>query len=160
VGKKGEDEEVKRWRWNYGRRLEDHLNKEMAERLHVDAANLSAYAKGSKIPGKDYIKHFYMVYPELTEPPDDHRAGSNANKGQQGSQHEEQTSHRTEGPPPGNQPNWDDSDRLRNELFSLYKNNDAFFKTEYNTMNKTILILTQEVAFYRKQTNPGPDSPQ
>jgi hypothetical protein len=155
VAKQASEEEIDRWRRDYGRLRKKYLNKDIAQKLGVNAANLSACGKGSKRPGKDFIENFYMVYPELLESPEDHQADSNANKGQQGSRHEEQTSHRVEEPL-----NWDDSDRLRNELFSLYKNNDAFFKTEYSTMNKTILILTQEVAFYRKQTNPGPDNSQ
>lgn len=164
VAKRASAEEIDRWRRDYWRLRKKYSNKEIAEKLDVNAANLSALGKGTlnkkgkpKNPGKEFIEKFYLTYPELTEPPEDQQAGSDTNKGQQGSQREEQTSHKAEGPPPGHQANWDDSARLRNELFSLYKDNDAFFKAEYSTMNKTILILTQEVAFYRKQTNPGPD---
>lgn len=99
-----------------------------------------------------------MEYTELTESPEDHQADSNENKEQQGYQQGGPTSDTTEEPAQVYQMNWGDSDKLRDELFSLYKNNDKFFKTEYSTMNKTIFILSGVVASYREQTNPGPDN--
>lgn len=164
MAKRASPEEIDRWRLDYWRLREKYSNKEIAERLKVDDGNLSSMGQGTidkkgkpKNPGKKFIEKFYMQYPELTESPEDHQADSKANKEQKGYQQGGPTLGKMEEPAPDDQMNWDDLAKLRDALFSLYKNNDKFFKAEYTTMNKTILILTQEVAFYRKQTNPDPD---
>ena len=71
MARRAKSEEVDRWRWNYRRRRKDHSNKEMAEKLGIDEGNLSAYGQGTKKtngkptnPGAEFIKNFYMVYPE------------------------------------------------------------------------------------------------
>ena len=94
-----------------------------------------------------------MAYPELMGTPENRQVGSNTNDEQQVYQPGEQISNWAEEPP-----NWDETAKLKNELLSLYKNNDAFLKSEFNKMNKTLLILAQELAVYRKQNNPEPDS--
>jgi len=159
VAESASSEEKDRWRRDYRRLREKYSNKEIAAKLCADEGNLSACGSGSKNPGKKSLKKLYMAYPELTESPEDRQTDSNENKEQQGYQQAGPTSGTMEEPAQVYQMNWDDSDKLRDELFSLYKNNDKFFKTEYSTMNKTIFILSGVVASYREPTSPGPDSP-
>ena len=108
MAKQAGEEEIDRWRRDYQRLRKKYFNKAIAQKLGVNPANLSACVKGSKNPGEKFIKKFYMVYPELVEPPDDHPTGSNANKGQQGSRHEEPTSGTAENSAADDQMDWED----------------------------------------------------
>jgi hypothetical protein len=107
-----------------------------------------------------------MSYPEFTDPPGDNPADSNANEGRQNYKQEEKPPHSAE-EGKGQYKNLDDSDAMRNELFSKYKRDDEFLRTEFSKMTNTsqtavnafdkmaesTLILSQEVAFYRKKSN-------
>jgi hypothetical protein len=166
--------EIERWRRNYGRLRKIYSNKEIAKTLRINDANLSALGKGNvnkngkrKNPGADFIKRFYMSYPEIPDLPDDDTADSNANEGRQNYKKEEQPDSAEEGKVP--YMNWDDPGMMRNELFSLQKKNDEYFRTEFSkitnsnqtavdavkTMAESNLILSQEIAFYRKKANPS-----
>jgi hypothetical protein len=166
--------ERERLRRDYWLLREKYPNKDIAAKLGVDEGNLSALANGTinkegkpKNPGKKFIKHFYMTYPELKESPEDQPADSNPNKESKEYQHG--------GPSPTVEEaqlhymNGDDPVRMRNELLSQYKKNDEFLRTEFSKMTnisqtavnafdkmaESTLLLSQKVISNRKKTNPA-----
>jgi len=139
--KRAKKEDIDRWRRNYWRRREDHSNKEMAKKLGINEGNLSAYGQGTKKtngkptnPGAEFIKNFYMEYPELPELHEGNETDSDTNKEGSGYPHEGHPLDKLEEPAQVYQMNWDESARLRDELFSKYKRDDEFLRTEYSKL--------------------------
>jgi hypothetical protein len=152
-------EEVKHWRWNYWQRRKKYQNREMAEKLGVNAANLSALGKGTvnkktgkrKNPGPKFIKDFYMIYPDLKDlPPEDEPGGSDANEGQQNYKEDDRPPHSAE----EDKEQYTDSEKefLRAEFRKMNSTNQKAVDAVYKLAEST-LVLSQEVAFYRKKTN-------
>jgi hypothetical protein len=167
--KRASPEEIQRWRNAYWLLRKKYSNAEIAKRLGVDPGNLSALARGtknkkgiSKNPGADFIKHFWSIFPEVAESsgqPDQ----PYPNDGHPLPQAAEAKIRYI---------NWDDPAMIRNELFSVYKKHDEHLRGEFtklvdinqtavnsvNKMAESNLILIQEVAFYRKKTNPAQEN--
>src|ERR1700744_1552626 len=78
MAKRAKKETIDRWRLDYWRQRRRSSNKEMAEKLDFDAGNLSAYGKGKKNPGEEFINRFYMTYPDLD--PQGQEPNMNSNK--------------------------------------------------------------------------------
>ena len=179
MAKQASNWRVDRWRQNYWLLRKKYLNKEIAQKLDMNDGNLSALAKGTKnkkgiakTPGTEFLNQFYMIFPELPDLPDENPADPNENDNADKDRH---VYEENDQPTPGAKEaavrfmTWDDPVAMRNELFSMHKRNDEFLRTEFSKMTKTgqtavnafdkmaesNLILSQEVAFYRKKTDPN-----
>ncbi len=152
-------EEAERWRWNYWQRRKKLKNREMAAQLHIGEANLSALGHGNvskngkpKNPGPKFIKDFYMIYPDLKDLPGENPEGSDANEGQQNYKEDDRPPHSAE----EDKEQYTDTEKefLRAEFRKMNSTNQKAVDAVHKLAEGT-LILSQEVAFYRRQTNPG-----
>lgn len=169
--KRAKKEEIDRWRRNYWRRREDHSNKEMAKKLSINEGNLSAYGQGTKKtngkptnPGAEFIKKFYMEYPELPELNEGNPTDFGTNKEGSSYPHEGQPSDKVEQPAQVYQMNWDETVRLRNENewlkteFSKETSTSLIAVKAFDKMAESNLNLSRVVASFHQPTNPGPDN--
>ena len=141
----------------------------MSQKLGINEGNLSAYGQGTKKtngkstnPGVEFIKKFYMQYPELPESQEGNETNSDTNKEGSDYQHE-QPSDRLEQPAQVYQMNWDDPARMRNEIeflrteFSKQSSTSLTTAKAFDKMAESTLILSRVVEYYHKPANPGPD---
>lgn len=163
MGKRATGKDIERWRHHYWLLREKFSNKEIAERLGVDPANLSALASGIKTPGEKFIKDFYMEYPEFKDSPKENAASSK----------EERPDYKQEPQPSPTaeeavvrQFNAEDTATMRIELYHL-RRNEEFLRNEFSKVTSTSqtavnafdkmaesnLTLSRAIAFYRKQAN-------
>lgn len=89
MGKKASTREIEDWRDHYWELTKHSSNKEIAEKIGVDPAYLSRIARGApdkngkpKNPGSDFLKKFYMAYPDFPRSPagKEKHAGSQTNE--------------------------------------------------------------------------------
>ena len=176
--KQASDEKIGRWKEDYLQLRKKQTNKEIAEKLGVDAGYLSKIARGAKdkdgVPknaGEEFINRFYECYPEFIKI-------SKGNKSEVGPKEEKPY---RQDPFPSSEAaeaqvryliNWEDPVMVRNELFQVYKKNDDHLRGELTKivdihqttvnsvykMAESTLILSQEVALYRKQAIPDQDN--
>lgn len=142
MGKQASEEQIARWRRDYKALRKKVLNRDIAEKIRKDAANLSSCGNGKKKPGKELIDIFYRAYPELLESSQYQQADSNENEGQQGYQQAYESAI------PMNERQYYQAE------FSKVTSANLIAVKACNTMAESNLILSRVIASYQNQA-PG-----
>ena len=151
MAKQATQEEIDRWRVNYWRLRKKYLNKTMAERMGVNASNLSTNGKGRRDPGQDFIKRFDMTFADELGKSEDSKSSSNQNDKTYDTKSTPLS--QTEEPAQVRYASWEDFIRAE---FSKITSAALSNAVAHQNFSESYLVMSKELAFYRMLIHPDP----
>ena len=150
MAKQAPQEDIDRWRRDdYWQIRKKYPHKVIAEKTKIAPSNLTRLVKGKRNPGAEYLKLFYMVFADELK----QEGGRQSSDNHEQKDYDPNSHPLSETEEPAGERRTNEVEFLRAE-FSKVTNTAQNNSDAFKNMSESNLILTKELAFYRKLVHP------